>query len=229
MLLDAFEHGGFVEFTGDGKHRVVRLVVTAVKILQPFDGDIFDIRARTNTGFAVVMPAVSRSHHPLHQYGKGIVFRTLKFVAHHRHFAVQILSGDKRVNHPIRFQAQRPVDVVVGGSKGLVVISAIDPGGAVGFGAAGAHLGGYVWMVLAAFEQQVLKQMRHAGFAIIFVLGADFVSDINGSGFFARIGKQQHRQPVLQPVFSNAFNLRDLTYPARQGNRLSDAGKADHQ
>ena len=61
-----------------------------------------------------------------------------------------------------------------------------------------------------ALEQQVLEQVRHAGLAVVLVRRADLVGDVDRGRRLRRVGEQQHRQPVGQPVFGDALDRRSL-------------------
>ncbi len=67
-----------------------------------------------------------------------------------------------------------------------------------------------------ALEQQVFKQMRHAGLTVVFVPRADQVGDVDCHRRLAGIRKQQHSQTVVETVLGNAFDARTSADPAWQ-------------
>ena len=56
-----------IEFTGDQQHGIIRLVVHAIKRLQVFYLDVFDIAAITYRRIAIVVPVVGHALHALLQ------------------------------------------------------------------------------------------------------------------------------------------------------------------
>ncbi len=71
-----------------------------------------------------------------------LVFPALEFVAHHRHFAIEVLAGDARIDHAVGFHSEGPAQVFVGGVEGLEVIGAVVIGGGVFvYRAVGVELG----------------------------------------------------------------------------------------
>ena len=204
-----FDHGHralLVETAGHHQHGVVRLVVLAVEALQSLDGHVLDVRARPDGGVAVVVPQVGGGHHPTHQHARRTVLAALPLVAHDGHLGGQILRGDERIDHPVGFQFQRPAQVVLAGREGLEVVGAIEPCGAVGEGAAFGQFVVDVGVVRGAFEDEVLQQVRHAGFAVAFVPGAHQIGDVHGDLLLALVRKEQDAQTVRQLVFRNTLH-----------------------
>ena len=205
-----------VEAPGHHQHRVVRLVVLAVEGAQAFERHVLDVRPCADGGVAVVVPQVGGGHHPLQQHGLRAVFASLPLVAHHGHLGFQVLGGDERVHHPVRFQVQGPVQVVLVRRKGLVVVGAVHPRRAVGEGAAFGEFVVDARVVGGALEHQMLQQMRHAGLAVALVPGAHQIGDVHGDLLLALIRKEQKAQAVLQPVLGDALHAGHGLHCARR-------------
>ena len=62
------------------------------------------------------------------QHSHGVVLAHLEFVTDHREFLVEILFLDEGIHHAVRFQVERPLQVLVGGFKCFEVIGAIEAG-----------------------------------------------------------------------------------------------------
>ena len=163
---------GHIELAGNDENCIVRLVILAVKGLQVFNAHVFDIAARTNGGLAVVVPVISRGRHVLPQCAPGVVLAHFHFIAHHGKLGLQIFARDKAVNHAVRFHLQRPLQVVVVSGKGFEVIGTVVGRSAVKAHAAFAQFLHDVAARGRALEHQMLQQMRHAGFAIVFMPAA---------------------------------------------------------
>ena len=61
-----------------------------------------------------------------------LVLAHLELVAHHGHFAVEILLLDEGIDHAVGFEIERPAQVFLGGIEGFVVVGAVPGSGAVG-------------------------------------------------------------------------------------------------
>src|SRR5690606_29652578 len=99
-------------------------------------------------------------------------------VLHHTALLIELVlgHGTEQVAHAVAFHEQREVERA--GRHGFDVVRAIVPGRSVGAGRAGGFERNVeVGHVLAAAEHQVLEQVREAGAAARFVLGADAVVD----------------------------------------------------
>src|SRR5436190_1310786 len=122
--------------SGDRGNHVVRLVVFAVESVQPLDRHVLDIGARSDGGFSVVVPKVSRGTDALLQDARYAVFAALELVAHHGHLTVEKGLVHFGTNHAVGFQTQRPTEILVTGGHGFevvrpVVVSTAVPRGAV--------------------------------------------------------------------------------------------------
>ena len=199
---------GFVKATGNHQYRIVRLVITLIKRPQPVDVDVFHIAAGANRILAVVVPQIGGGSHALQQDGETIVFAAFHLVAHYRHFAIEVSLAQPSMQHAVGFHLQRPLQVGIAGGKGFEIIGAIKPGGGVGHHRPPRKFAIDIGIFRRALEQQVLQQVRHAGFAVVFVARAHQISDVDGGRGFARIGCQQHAQAIAQTIFANAFHLR---------------------
>ena len=94
--------------------------------------------------------------------------------------------------------------------KGLKIVGAVGEGGAVEIHAALAQFDHDVALLGCAFEHHVLQQMRHAGFAIVFMAAAYQVGDVDGGGGLGGVWRQQDPQAVGQAVFGDALNRAEL-------------------
>ena len=123
---------GLVELAADDQQRVVGLVPGAVERLQPLDRHRLDVGARSRSPGCRSCArrrrgaACAASSTP-----PGLFSPHLELVAHHGHLAVEVLLAHERVHHAVGFQAERPVQVVLGGGQRLEVVGAVVGGGAV--------------------------------------------------------------------------------------------------
>ena len=206
----------FIDAAGDHEHRVVRLIVVAIERLQPLDRRAFDVGLFADRRVTVIVPLENGGQHPLVEHTAGTVLAALEFVAHDAELLLEVRAGDERVDHAIRFEFERPAQVLVGRGKGLVIIGAIEPRGAVG---ARAVLGQFlrnVRMLRRALENEMLEQMRHSRLAVILMPRTDLVGDVHRDDRFRRIRKKQHAKPVRQAVFRDAFHRGDPLDACRQ-------------
>ena len=125
------ERRRFVEAPGDRQNGIVRLVVLPIESRQPVDWHVFDIGARADGRFAVVVPKVGGRYNALLQNPCRTVLAPFEFVANHGHFGIEEGLLHLRGDHAIGLQAQRPAQVVVGGGERLEVIGAVRRGAAV--------------------------------------------------------------------------------------------------
>ncbi|MCG3162244.1 MAG: hypothetical protein JMDDDDMK_03484 [Acidobacteria bacterium] len=70
-----------------------------------------------------------------------------------------------------------------------------------------------------AFEDQMFEQMRHPGFAVIFVARADQIGDVDGDRLLGRIGEEQYAKAVRQTVFGDALDRSDTLRILRRDER----------
>jgi len=156
-----------------------------------------------------------------------IVFAALELVADHGHLGIEVAPADVRVDHPVRFHGERPVEARVVCIERFEIVRAVPSRCAVRLHAALAEFGEDVAARRSALEHQVLEQVGHAGLAVIFVRRADLVGHIHGRRRVRRIRKQQYREAVGQPVFGDAFNGRTLRDARGQGRM--DAGRDEQR
>ncbi len=138
------------------------------------------------------------------------VLAPLELVADDGHFREQVLLLDEAVHQAVGFELEGELQVVVAGRQRLEVVGAIDPGRAVEPGPAFLQGLGNVRMRRRALEDHVLQQVGHAGFAVAFVARADEDRQVDGHGRLRSVGKQQHDQAVVEPVFGDALDRANL-------------------
>lgn len=230
ILVNHLQGLFFIELPGHEQHGVVRLVILPVERLQPLDGDVFNVRPRANRRVAVVVPVVGHRMRALQQHPVGTVFPGLKLVAHDGHFRIEVFLGNEAVHHAVGFQIERPPEVVLGCLKGLEVVGAIKPGGPVRARATLGQFLGNVRVAWGALEHKVFQQVRHAGFAVVFMTRTDQIGDVDGDGLLGFVGEEQHPQPVFQTVLGDAFHTRDARDARRQGDGFGRrVGLDDHK
>ena len=115
------------------------------------------------------MPIVGDALHPFDQHVAGRVFALFKFIAHHRHFGIEILFCNKGVHHPIRLHLQGPLQIIVTRLKQIKIISAVERGSGVAAKTAFGELLVQLLDFRGAFKHQMFQQVRHPGFAVIFM------------------------------------------------------------
>ena len=217
ILTNPLAHLDRVKLAGDDHGGIGGAVIGAVELLQAFDVHAFHVGARSNRALAIVVPLVGGTHDPLKQDAPGVVFAALHLVAHHGHFGVQVLAGDEAVDHGVSLPSQVPLQVVLVGGETGEVVGAVQPGRTIGAQPPFGELGPDLAVPRRALEQQVLQQMRHAGFAVVLVFAADPVGHVDGGGGPAVVLNQQHLQAVGQAVLDNPFHRGDLGHAGRQG------------
>ena len=144
------------------------------------------------------MPFVGRRPYTLSQHSSRAVLAALHLVADHGKLGLEVFVSDMGIDHTVGFHAQGPLQVVLGGLEALEVIGAVEPGRAVEPHASLIESLGDVGVIRRSLEQQVLQKVRHAGFAVVLVHGADVVGYVHGHARLGAVGKQQHLQTVRQ-------------------------------
>jgi hypothetical protein len=152
------------------------------------------------------VPLVGGAIIALEENAARVVLTHFHLVAHHRHLGVEIFARDEAVHHPRRPANPGTTQVVFAGGEAGKVVGAVQPGGAIGTQAALGELRPHRAVAGRALEQQVLQQVRHAGFAVVLVLAANPIGDVDRGGRLAVILDQQHLQAVGQPVLVDAFD-----------------------
>ena len=212
-----------LELSPDDENGVVGLIVGAVKGLQALDGDVFDVGARADDGVAVVVPAERELHHALAKDAARIVLARFEFVPDHCHLAVEIGLAHVGVQHPVGFDAERPVEILFRRAERLEIIGAVVRRGAVEAHATPGEFLLQPGIGGRALEQHVLEQVGHALFAIALVARPDQVGDVDHHRIDRAVGNQQDLQPVVQPVFGHALHTGDSL---RCGRKAGQEGKA---
>ena len=206
------------------RNRVVRLVVLAVERLQPVDGHLLDIRPGTNGGVAVVVPIVRGGHDALLEHPPGTVLAPLPLVAHNGHLRFEVLCGNEGIDHAVRLEVERPLEIVIRGRKGLVVVRPVKPGSAVGKGSALGQFSGDIRVFWRSLEDQVLQQVRHPRLPIALMTGAHQVGDIDRDLLLAPVWEKQDPESVAEPVFGDTLHRRNLRRACRY-RRCVDFGR----
>ena len=150
-----------------------------VKRLQALDVDVLDVAQHTQSGLAVVVTGKRRCVQALDQHATGLTVAALELVPHHRHFAIEIFLRNEAVDHAIRFEFKRKSQVVRARRERLVVVGALKARGAIPAHAARGEFLQHIGMLRRPFEHQMFKQVRHARFAVAFVLRANEVRDVD--------------------------------------------------
>ncbi len=199
-----------VELAGDEQHRVVGLVVHVVEALQVRDRHVLDVAAVADRGARVGVPVVGHALQALEQHLEGRVLPLLVLVAHHRHLAVEVAPGDERADHAVALERDRPRQVVVARPEDVVVVGAVEPGGAVEAHATLVELAVDVRVVRRALEHHVLEQVRHARLAVVLEAAADEVGDVDRDRGLRGVREEQHLEAVGQAVLGDALDFVDL-------------------
>ncbi len=168
ILHDVFERFLLIEFASDDEHRVIDLVILAIKGLEALDRHAFDIGPIANRRFAVIVPFISDCHHPLLENVLRVVLAHLELIANDGHFREQIFALHVAIDQPIRFELDAEFQVLVARGHGLVIVRSIHPCRAVETCPVIAQRSRHIRESWRAFEEHVFEQMRHAGFAIAF-------------------------------------------------------------
>ena len=115
-----------VELAGDDEHGVVGLIVLLVERLQALDRHALDVAAAADRRLAVVVPAdrrrsaCARSSTP-----SGCSRRDSNSLRTTVNSRVEVLLRDERVDHPVGFEVERPLEVLVAGVERLEVVRAV--------------------------------------------------------------------------------------------------------
>ena len=227
-VADHRERSRDIELSSDDQHGVVRLVVLAIEVGQPIDGNLFEIGARADDRLAVVVPEVGGGHDALFEDVLCVVLATFELVAHHGHLGIEQRLFHSHVDHALGFQSQRPPKIRVAGGHGLEIVGAVVVRGAVPLRAVVGQFLLDVAVIGRANEVHMLEQMRHSGFAVSLKARADQVRHVDGDLWVRRIGEQQDAQAVGIVVLGEAAEARLLLDTARQGLRKRRTGHRQH-
>ena len=145
-------------------------VILAIKSPQAFDGHPFDVGPVAHGRLAVIVPFEGRRGHGRLSTISG-VFSLARTRCHDGHFLVEVLFLDVAVDEGIRGQLDAELQAFIVAGHRFIVISPVQPGGAIGR-LVGAVLLKHlvdVWMGRRPLEAHVLQQVSHAGFAVALV------------------------------------------------------------
>ena len=199
-----------LELAGDDERGVVGLVVMLVEGLQARDVHVFNVAARPDDAFAVVVPAVHDRHQLLQQDATGLVFARLHLVAHHGHFAVEVGARNEAVDHHVGLPRQIPIQGFFLGRPAGEIVGAIKRRAAIGAQAAPGKFTPGVARGGRAFENQVFQQVRHARFAVVLMTRTHAVGHVHRGRWLGVVGHQEHLQTIGQAVFGDAFHAAQL-------------------
>ena len=160
------------------------------------------------------MPEVGRIDHLVHQDTNWAVLTHFEFVPDHREFGFQVFLPDEGIHHPVRFQVQGPIQVVLCCVKGLKVIRPVIIGRPVWPGTPGSELFGDVRVFGRTLEDHVLQQVGHSLLPVTLMTRTHQIGNIHSDGLGGIIRKKQDFEPVIQLILRNAFyrsGLSDLT------------------
>ncbi len=203
---DEGERLRLVELAGHQQHRVVGLVIHPVERLEVLLLHVLDVAAVADGGSPVAVPVVGHALQAFQEHAERGILAHLEFVAHDGHLGRQVGLADEGIHHPVGLHLDGPPEVVVSGLDELVVVGAVEPGGAVGPGAALVELLVEVGVPGRALEHQVLEQVRHARLAVVLVAAADEVGDVHRDRGLGEVGEEQDLEAVVEPVFRDALD-----------------------
>ena len=216
LRLDESHRSLGVETARDHEDGVVGLVVLPVEGVQAFDGHVLDIGECAPCRVAVVVPPISRGQDALLQSSGGTVVPELQLVADHGLLRLKVFGGDVCIDHAVRFDVERPGEVVFVRRERLKEVGAVEPGVCVEGRATLVEFSVDLGMVRRALEEEVFKQVRHARFAVAFVPRTHQVGDVDGDLLLAPVGEKQEPKGIVESVLGDAFHGRDL---CRSGRR----------
>ena len=166
---DKAERPGFIEFPGNEQDGVIGLVIVSIERLKTFDRYVLDVAARADCGLAVVVPEKCSRHDALFEHIHGRILSALELVSHHRHFAIEVFLGNKRIHHAVGFQIQSPFEIGIRGLKSFEVVGAVEPRRPVRTRSVVLEFLRNIGMVSRSFEQQMLEQVGHSRLAVVFL------------------------------------------------------------
>ena len=210
ILLHQIQRFGLLETAGDDQHNIIGLVKLFVESAQVFNRHPLDIAAIANRGFAIVVPFVRRGGDALAQNAASGIFASFKFIAHNGHFRFEVLAFDITINQAVGFQADGEFEVLVVGGQRFKVIDPIIRSAAIELRAMFLQLLGDFRVLGRAFKNHVFQQVGHSRFAIAFMARADQDGHVDGHFGLGIIGEEQDAQSVLEMVFGDAFDGRNL-------------------
>ncbi len=228
-VRDHLQRLRLVDFSRDDQDGVVGLVVLLVELRQAVVGHLLEVVLRSDRRLAVVVPEVRRRGDALAKDRRRVVLAPLEFVSDDGHLSVQDLLGELDVHHPVRFEAERPLQVLVRRRHGLVIIRPVVRGRAVPARGVRDDLVLDLPAVGGLDEIHVLQQMRHAGLAIAFMPRADQIGHIDRDLRLGRVGVQQHLQAIREVVLGDPAHGGTFLRAGRQRlGRQRDIGARKH-
>ncbi len=173
-----------VEIAGDREHRVVRRVVRLEEVFHVIERRVREIvhRAHERVMERVRWRKGERRQTLPPRAVRLIIDRPAALVLHDITLGVELLLRHRRQHpsHTVGFEEQCDLEPV--GGHRLVIVRAVQPGGAVQY-SAGALNDLEVLVradIFRSLEEHVLEQVREAGAAFTLVRGSDVVPQIDG-------------------------------------------------
>jgi hypothetical protein len=168
---------------------------------------------------SVVMPLVGGRHHPLRQDPLGAVLSPLELVADDRHLRLEIFLPDEAVDHPVGFELDAELEVGGGRRHRLVIVGAVEPGGAVEAGPVLFEDFRDLGERGRSLEHHVLEEVGHSGLAVAFVSGTDEDGEIDGDLRLGWVREQQNPEAIVEFVFGDSLHRSDQLGAGRRGSR----------
>ena len=213
VTLDPFAGDVGLEVAHDRQHCVVRSVIGAEEGLDILQRGGVQILHRADR--RMVVRVALREHRrlePLRGAPVGpVVVALALLVLDDLALVVEglLAEGVEQAPHAVGLQPEGQLEVVA--RDRLVVVGAVDPGGAVerpaGAGDQAEVLG--LADVAGALEHHVLEEVGEPGLARPLVPGADVVPDVDGGHGCERVGGHDQAQPVAETLIGEA-HLRPL-------------------
>ena len=209
-----------IEVACDHEDRIVRLVVLPVEGLETFDRHVLHVSTSADGRVRVVVPEIPGRENAPEKDSQRVVLSGLHLVSDDRHLGLEVFGRDERVDHSVRLEVQRPLEVVLRCREHLEVVGSIGSGGAVRLCPALAQLLRDIGVVRRPLKEQVLQEVGHPGLSVRLVTGAHEIRDVHRDARLTRIREEQNPQPVVQPVFGDALHAGDRREVGRRRLRL---------
>ncbi len=234
-FIDALQRFSLIDLAGHDQHCVVRLIKLLIERFQPVDRHALNVLARTDGALPIVVPEISRGPDALLQDAQRVVLAHLEFVANHAEFRIEVLSGDMAVHHPVRFERQAELQILLGRRQRLEVVRPVVRGRPIELRSVILERLPNLRMIRRALELHMLKQVRHARLAVALMPRADEIRHVHGHRRLGRIGEEKHLEPVAQAILGDALDRGDLFRRRRvlrdgaQRSQQRDGGNDDHR
>src|SRR5690606_207422 len=178
------------------------------------------------------MPGIGDVHHPLHQYPERAVFASFKFITNHTKFTFKIFFCDKRIDHPVCFQIERPFEILIRSGKSLEVIGTVIPSRSIGSSTPFCKFLCNVGMAGSAFKHHMFEQVGHTCLSMPLMAGPYQIGHIYGNGRFGWVREERYPQTIIETIFGNSFNRYYFVYSfwevlcccCREGNEENENG-----